>query len=317
MRKTSRTTLTRDGDPVIPVIMILLIALLAACLYQVSRELYEYKKARTEYTNLDEQLISQLPDENSNTEQENGMEQNISETEEEEIWWPELEIDHTAYASINSDYVGILYFPLFDMRYPVAISRNNTEYLTMTFEGQTNGSGCIFMDYQNDRKFMDRSTYLYGHNMRDGSMFGSLKRLIREPELCEGGPKIYVYTPDHILEYQLYAVELMPAAERLPGIFTDLQYDTWLGKIMERASFVDHEQNLSDRPDMLTLYTCWGTDYRYKLLVHGIQTRKKELHPRRLYPVKERKTYGREYDINYEAAVGYPDGTSQYHGDSA
>ena len=62
---------------------------------------------------------------------------------------------------------------------------------------------------------------------------------------------------------------------------------------MSRASFVDVDLDVTNRPDILTLYTCWGTDYKYKLLVHGLQTRKKELHPIRLYPPKERKTYGR------------------------
>ena len=292
MRKTSRTTRTRAGDPVTAVIVILLIAALAACLYQVGRKLYEYEIARAEYTRLDGELISAVSDEEDSAfgAGENGP---VPSEAPEEIWWPELEIDHEAYAGINSDYVGILYFPLFEMRYPIALSQNNTEYLTTTFEGQANGSGCIFMDYKNNRRFTDRNTYLYGHNMRDGSMFGSLKRLVREPQLCEGDPKIYVYTPDYILEYQLYAVELMPAGERLPSIYTDLQYDAWLEAITERASFVDHGLDLSDRSDMLTLYTCWGTDYRYKLLVHGIRTRKKELHPIRLYPPKERKTYGR------------------------
>ena len=148
------------------------------------------------------------------------------------------------------------------------------------------------MDYQNRKNFKDRNTYLYGHNMRDGSMFGSLKRLIREPELCEGEPKIYVYTSDYIYEYQLHVVELAPADERIRGIYTDRQYDEYMEKIIVRASFTNTELDLTARPDILTLYTCWGTDYRYKLLVHGLQTRVKELHPQKLYPPKEKIRYG-------------------------
>ena len=286
MRRILRKTPTARGNRSKSILVIFsLVTLIAACLIMAGRELYEYAAARAEYSGLDEQLISQskdLPD--TNPVDVDIGDADDEDTATEEIWWPELEIDFDAYAAINPDFVGILYFPLFEMRYPVALSQDNLEYLTTTFEGQTNASGCIFMDYQNNRRFTDRSTYLYGHNMRDGSMFGCLKRLIREPQLCEDGPKFYVYTPDYILEYRMYAVELAPANERLSNIYTDKQYDEYMETISGRASFCDTDMDISDRPDMLTLYTCWGTDYKYKLLVHGLQTHRKELHPIILYP---------------------------------
>ena len=274
----------KDGDPLSVLVYLILIMILAACLFMAGRELFQYEKARAEYRKLDE-LITEITEE--------AIPEDEEEAIQEDVWWPEMDIDFVAYEEINPDFVGILYMPLFNMRYPIALSRDNREYLTKTFEGQENASGCIFMDYQNNRRFTDRNTYLYGHNMRDGSMFGSLKRLVREPQLCEGDPKIYIYTPDYILEYQLYVVELSPADERLPNIYSDTRYDEYRDQIVSRASFVDVDLDVTNRPDILTLYTCWGTDYKYKLLVHGLQTRKKELHPIRLYPPKERKTYGR------------------------
>lgn len=284
---TSQTVHKRNGDRICGFILIILLTVSTVCLYLAGCELYQYEKARAAYERMDQELISQIPEA-----QENEDLSDESEAEPEEIWWPQLDIDFDGYREINEDFVGILYFPLFDPRYPVAISQNNTEYLTQTFEKEQNASGCIFMDYQNRKNFKDRNTYLYGHNMRDGSMFGSLKRLIREPELCEGEPKIYVYTSDYIYEYQLHVVELAPADERIRGIYTDRQYDEYMEKIIVRASFTNTELDLTARPDILTLYTCWGTDYRYKLLVHGLQTRVKELHPQKLYPPKEKIRYG-------------------------
>ncbi len=216
----------KDGDLLSVLVYFILIMTLAACLFMAGRELFQYEKARAEYRKLDE-LITEIPEETISKDEE--------ETIQEEVWWPELDIDFAAYEEINPDFVGILYMPLFDMRYPIALSQDNREYLTKTFEGQENASGCIFMDYQNNRRFTDRNTYLYGHNMRDGSMFGSLKRLVREPQICEGDPKIYIYTPDYILEYQLYVVELSPADERLPNIYSDTRYDEYRNLIVSRA----------------------------------------------------------------------------------
>lgn len=275
-KRTSTTTRTRAGDVITVLVIFYLVSVIAACLFLAGRELYQYEKARREYDTLDKELITPIP--------ADGSQEGISEeTLEEKIWWPQLEIDFDTYREINEDFVGILYFPLFDMRYPVVISQDNRDYLTRTFEGEENASGCIFMDYQNQRNFRDRNTYIYGHNMRDGSMFGSLKRLVREPALCEGDPKIYIYTPDYILEYQLHVVELAPAEEYLSGIYTDRQYDEYMDRIIGRAQFVDTDLDYSERPRVLSLYTCWGTDYQYKLLVHGLQTRIKELHPIKLY----------------------------------
>ncbi len=287
------TTRSRNGDQIRILVVMLLISALAACLLPAGRSLYEYEAARKEYRILDAELIREAAepagDQDTSAVPANGE---TEEVNEEEIWWPVLDIDFDAYRAINEDFVGILYYPQFGMRYPVVISQDNREYLTRTFEGEVNGSGCIFMDYQNNRRFTDRNTYLYGHNMKDGSMFGCLKRLVREPALCENDPKIYVYTPDFILEYQLYVVELAPADERLPNIYSDTRYDEYMDLITGRASFADTEIDVSGRPDMLTLYTCWGSDYQYKLLVHGLLSRKKELHPIILYPPKERTTYG-------------------------
>ena len=296
MKRTSRKTGTKDGKTknvsVRVLITGLLVGMIAACFLLAGRELYEYAKSTLSYMLMDHELITEADPEKSTRDEEAGEEGASTEEApepEEEIWWPELEIDYEGYAAINENFAAILYFPLFDLRYPVALSQNNADYLTRNFDGSWNSSGCIFMDYQNQKNFRDRNTWLYGHNMADGSMFGSLKRLVREPQRCEGDPKIYVYTPDRILEYQLYVVELAPANEKIRGIYTDKQYDEYIERITGRASFVDTDLDTGDRPDLLTLYTCWGTDYQYKLLVHGVQARVHEENPQKLYPVREKQ----------------------------
>lgn len=144
-------TRTRAGDVLTVLVIYYMVSVIAACLFLAGRELYQYEKARREYDTLDKELITPIPADGS-------PEGTSEETPEEEVWWPQLEIDFDTYREINEDFVGILYFPLFDMRYPVVISQDNRDYLTRTFEGEENASGCIFMDYQNQRNFKDRNT---------------------------------------------------------------------------------------------------------------------------------------------------------------
>ena len=108
-KRTSTTTRTRAGDVITVLVIFYLVSVIAACLFLAGRELYQYEKARREYDTLDKELITPIP--------ADGSQEGISEeTLEEEIWWPQLEIDFDTYREINEDFVGILYFPLFDVR---------------------------------------------------------------------------------------------------------------------------------------------------------------------------------------------------------
>lgn len=206
-----------------------------------------------------------------------------------------LQIDYAGYAAINADFVGVLSCPMLDLRYPVVISSDNEEYLRTTFEGRSNSAGSIFMDYQNQRDWSDRNTYVYGHNMKDGSMFGSLQQLVqedalpggtvrdmayenradideREDEAADAGictPDIYIYTPDRTLRYRIFCVEVVTPDADLGNIYRDSQYDIYISEIRKRAWYWDDSTDLSQRPNLLTLYTCYGDSHTRKLLVHA------------------------------------------------
>ncbi|MCL2365742.1 MAG: class B sortase [Oscillospiraceae bacterium] len=95
--------------------------------------------------------------------------------------------------------------------YPVVQGRNNVRYLNTTFRGERNSSGAIFMDYRNDAAFNDEVTIIYGHNMRDGSMFAPLHRL-RDAVFLEENQYISMVTSDwRILTYRIFAVRVISA----------------------------------------------------------------------------------------------------------
>lgn len=246
---------SRRSTRLVPLLLILVIL---ACGIAAGKDLITYWEARQEYSVMDDQLIKEAP-----------VDSDVVEAASGNNWYPDLDIDYEGYKDINVDFVGVLYFPLLDIRYPVAISNNNIEYLTTTFDGTDNPSGCIFMDYQNQRNWKDRNTYIYGHNMRDRSMFGTLKDLIQNGELVRSNPYIYIYTPDHIMRYQVFCVEIAPSNSDFGNIHRDSQYDIYISEIKERAWYWDDSMDLSDRPNILTLYTCYGSGHTQKLLVHA------------------------------------------------
>lgn len=107
-------------------------------------------------------------------------ESRVEETEEVQVKnYPDLQIDFANLKKTNPDFRGWLYFPALDISYPVVQGEDNNYYLKHSFEGESVNAGCIFMDCEASADWSDRNTFVFGHNMRDESMFGSFKNLLK------------------------------------------------------------------------------------------------------------------------------------------
>jgi len=73
------------------------------------------------------------------------------------------------------DVVGWLTIPNTQIDYPFAQSHDNDFYLRRDLDQNAAQAGTIFMDYRNSSSFSDFNTVIFGHNMKNGSMFGTLK----------------------------------------------------------------------------------------------------------------------------------------------
>src|SRR5690625_4446140 len=78
----------------------------------------------------------------------------------------------------NEDVVGWITINDTQVDYPILHSSDNVEYLTENYYGDESRAGSIFMDYRNDITSSDLNTVIYGHRMRDGSMFQQLTKYL-------------------------------------------------------------------------------------------------------------------------------------------
>jgi len=159
---------------------------------------------------------------------------------------------------INPDFIGWIYIEgIID--YPVVKGRNNSRYLNTTFTGQRNASGTIFMDYRQPGGFLDAVCILYGHNMRDGSMFAPLKQYL-VPEFMEANPEITVATSDgELLVYKIFAARQTDIQDKVyrfsfsdaasrTGVFSKAPDDARGFLLLSTCT------NSSDRNDRLLVY---------------------------------------------------------------
>ncbi len=258
----------------IPVVLLLVMVVFGVLFM---RDFLAYKEADDEYSSLNEN-IEIVPDtaagDNADTASEGGADVTAAD------YYPTLNIDFQAFADRNSDFVGVLYVPALDILYPMAKSKDNADYLHHTFEGKYNFAGCIFMDMVASDDFSDRNTFIFGHNMKNGSMFGKLKHFSTEDGLAASDPYVYVYTTKTVRKYRIFSYyQTDYNSDAYNDITDDAGYDTYVQKALKRSVFREYQNDVdfTARPLMLTLSTCSGKNSGQRFLVHSAFVSEKPL----------------------------------------
>ena len=256
---------------------ILLVCIIVGSGYQLINKYLSDQKAAREYQELRE--LAALEDSN------NELENNTSSTEIEEevsedieLNYPDLGFDFQKIAKLNEDFVGWLYYPGLEISYPVLQGEDNNYYLDHSFKKQEVSAGCIFMDYGASSDWSDRNTFVFGHSMRDGSMFGSLRELIKDPDIFIENPYFYIYTEKNVSIYEIFSYyETQSDSDRYMIFTKDETYDIYVDWALEN-SVAETQRDMSKRGNIVSLSTCYGTaGTTNRILVHGALNSVEEL----------------------------------------
>ena len=239
------------------------------------REFLTYQQAENEYKELGKyiEVIPEGEEAPSDAEAEESTAEAPEEDEKEQYQYPNLQIDYDGLMATNSEFVGVIYIPVLNLTYPIAQSTGNDKYLHTTFEGTRNASGCIFLDCAASKDFSDPNSFIFGHNMKNGTMFGSLKQFLQKEELCDEDPYIYIYQRDQVLVYRIFAYYTIPVRDDVYDDFSgDDGYDAYVadaGKHSVYHSSKEEKIDWSSRPDLLTLSTCYATGHVNNFIVQA------------------------------------------------
>lgn len=162
--------------------------LMGYSLYQLGTIAWKYYKADREYSKLSDHYADSLGDNGGNGDGP------LLEQARRRI------IDFDGLKKVNSDIIGWIYIPDTRIDYPVAHTDNNDFYLHNNYEKMYSESGCVFLDSHNKPDFSELDSHLFGHHMRDRSMFGQLP-FYRKPEWAKTHQHIFLYTPTETKEY--------------------------------------------------------------------------------------------------------------------
>lgn len=157
--------------------------------------------------------------------------------------------------------------------YPVVQGKDNSYYLHRLYNGKKNYAGSIFLHSACEPDFTSRNSIIYGHNMRNGSMFGALKKYLKKTD----DPYFYIYLPDGTMHtYQISSVARVSDGSRA-YMYQFADMDTFLDyqKYMLKKSVWDAGVMPETRDDskLVSLSTCAsvGSKRGHRVMVQGFE----------------------------------------------
>lgn len=244
------------------------IALLIFSVWKLASIFLGYRSGEKEYEDLRQYVLEEpvSPDEVEST--PSGTDGEADEGSEEEPLVPMQRIDLTSLQNINEDAVGWIEIPGTVLSYPLVHTSDNIYYLTHTFRREENKSGSIFIETSNKADFSDLHTIIYGHNMKNGSMFAGLKNY-KKQSYYEAHPYIYIDLADGSHCYQIFSCHEAAVTDVTftIGYAADDVYASFLSSIKD-ASLYDTGVDVGTGDSVITLSTCTN-DGKDRFVVHA------------------------------------------------
>ena len=182
------------------------------------------------------------------------------ENDQQDVKQSEDDFDYQSLIAMNSDCVGWIQIPGTDINYPVVQAADNEFYLTHNFNRETAACGAIFMDYRNDVDAKAEHLILYGHQMKDNSMFKQLNGY-KEEIFYKEHPNIKLYLHEQKYEYEITAVYVTDVANG-GGYYNYLHWNTrkeqlnYLQQKMAGYQIYDTGKKVMETDELLSLSTC-------------------------------------------------------------
>lgn len=230
----------------------------------------EYEKGEDEYEDIMNEVVIQEVLENAESTEKT---EDTEKTEEHIVY----KVDFNKLKSMNEDVVAWIRFEEpSQISYPVVQGSDNSKYLKTTFEGKSNSAGTLFVDVNNAGDFSDDNTFIYGHNMKNGTMFGQLRKY-KDAAFCEAHPYFYIYTPDgKEVQYQVFAVCIVEdTSESYDKFYSDdTEYLQYIKYIRSIARY-NVDVAMTAESQIVSLSTCTNVTDTQRLLVHGVKISEK------------------------------------------
>ena len=179
-------------------------------------------------------------------------------------------LDLEALQKVNKEVMGWIIIPGAGISYPLMNGDDNSYYLNRTWDRQWNTMGAIFLEAECSSKLTDFNTIIYGHNMRNTTMFSNLKKYVKK-SYWENAPYVYIATEKGVYRYDIFAAYEVEVEGHV--FWLDIEDETLKQKFIDRSLEMSELSTgivptVSDK--ILTLSTCTGNGHEKRMVVQAV-----------------------------------------------
>ena len=220
-------------------IIIISICVLIYCSFNITRYLVNSSKNKKLMNNIKEIAVNDV--------------KNTSNNNENEVTIP-IGVDFDRLIEYNADIKAWLYLDDSIINYPVTQSNNNSYYLDHSIDNNYNPAGSLFIDYRNKSDFTDVVTYIYGHHMKNNTMFGNLVDY-KDQSYYDNHKTMYLLTKDKSYKIEIFAsLTVADGADIYNFINTDSNQE--IVKIAKEGSNISSNVEVLEDDKIIVLSTC-------------------------------------------------------------
>lgn len=241
----------KKSDVLLTIALIVAIAVFCYAAFNLYHIYTEYKKGTDEYNQIEEMAVTERDADSAEVAGPNAQLK------------PPIEVDFDKLKSVNEDVVGWIYVDaLPDISYPIVKGKDNQTYLHQTYEKNYNFAGTIFVDYENSGDFSDCNTLVYGHNMKNGSMFGHLKKFREDDKLYKQDKYFWILTPERNYRYEIITAYTTGVNSDTYTLFKGPgeEFEKYLETIKGYSEIQTDDTDLTINDRIVTLSTCTGNE---------------------------------------------------------
>lgn len=262
---------------ILKIVFVVMILAAVGCLGGIGYTVYKYESSKQEYSELNEYVLVEKQETKTVTDvqEQTPVEEPEEEKEPQYTIEVDFDMDYEALKAINEDFVGWLYYEGADISYPVVLDKGTNYYENHSFEKKSNSSGAIFMDYVCKTNLTSFNTIIYGHNMRNGTMFAFLNDLLEDVSVIDSYPYFYIFTKDKILMYKIVSGYHTTKNNKTYDISLDMTLEdmkAYVEYMDEVSEFRDEEffgKDVCEEMKLCTLSTCNGHNTENRSVIHG------------------------------------------------
>jgi sortase B len=179
-------------------------------------------------------------------------------------------VDFEALESKNSDVVAWIYINDTPVNYPVVQGKDNAFYLKHLFDKSYGVAGCVFLDCKNESDFSGFNNIIYGHRMRDNSMFSSIEKY-KKQDYFDQHPQAIIVTPQFTYAIDFFSGYVADTSQSSwKTVFeAEDEKEQWLNELKSKSLIQSPvEPSISDR--IITLSTCSHDFDDARFVLHGV-----------------------------------------------